>query len=364
MNEARRSAAWAHRFSTTHLTRVALVPSVLMSQPTSTGVQAHRGAEKLEQDTKGESGLPQPAVHSQRPNKRVLHPSIIIAIWIAFSSGVIVYNKYLLVNLHFPYPVFLTTFHMAFAAVGTRLLARYTNLLDGLANVDMTMERWYRNILPIGVLFSASLILSNMAYLHLSVPFIQMLKAFTPVAVLIISFSFGLKQLSTTLTAIVVMISFGVATASYGELEFNMTGFIFQVLAIAFESTRLVMVQVLLQGLKMDPLVSLYYFSPVCGALNMMVLPLLEGLQPFRALAQLGPLVLLSNAGVAFGLNVASVFLIGAASSLTLTLAGVLKDILLIIGSMWILGSTVTGLQFVGYGIALAGLVLFKTHKG
>lgn len=141
-----------------------------MSQPTSTGVQAHRGAEKLEQDTKGESGLPQPAVHSQRPNKRVLHPSIIIAIWIAFSSGVIVYNKYLLVNLHFPYPVFLTTFHMAFAAVGTRLLARYTNLLDGLANVDMTMERWYRNILPIGVLFSASLILSNMAYLHLSVP--------------------------------------------------------------------------------------------------------------------------------------------------------------------------------------------------
>ena len=77
MNEARRSAAWAHRFSTTHLTRVALVPSVLMSQPTSTGVQAHRGAEKLEQDTKGESGLPQPAVHSQRPNKRVLHLSLI-----------------------------------------------------------------------------------------------------------------------------------------------------------------------------------------------------------------------------------------------------------------------------------------------
>ena len=63
-------------------------------------------------------------------------------------------------------------------------------------------------------------------------------------------------------------------------------------------------------------------------------------------------------------MTVASVFLIGAASSLTLTLAGVLKDILLIIGSMWILGSTVTGLQFVGYGIALAGLVLFKTHKG
>lgn len=335
-----------------------------MSQAGPSNLQVPATEKPQDITSKGEAGLPQPAVQQQRPNKRLVHPSIIIAIWIAFSSGVIVYNKYLLVNLNYPFPVFLTTFHMSFAAVGTRLLARYTTLLNGLSSVEMTMDRWYRNILPIGALFSASLILSNMAYLHLSVPFIQMLKAFTPVAVLIISFSFGLKQLSTTLTAIVTMISFGVAMASYGELDFNMTGFIFQVLAIAFESTRLVMVQVLLQGLKMDPLVSLYYFAPVCAAFNMVILPFAEGLKPFRLLAQLGPFVLVSNAGVAFGLNVASVFLIGAASSLTLTLAGVLKDILLILGSMWILGSTVTGLQFVGYGIALAGLVLFKTHKG
>ena len=95
----------------------------------------------------------------------------------------------------------------------------------------------------------------------------------------------------------------------------------------------------------------------------MVLLPFMEGFAPFRALGQLGPFVLLSNAGVAFGLNVASVFLIGAASSLTLTLSGVLKDILLILGTMVLLGSTVTPLQFVGYGIALGGLVLFKTHK-
>lgn len=267
-------------------------------------------------------------------------------------------------NLKFAYPVFITTFHMAFAALGTRILVRYTNLLDGLSTVEMTFDRWSRNILPIGALFSASLVTSNMAYLTLNVSFIQMLKAFTPVAVLLISFSFGLKQISGTLTLIVLMISSGVALASYGELEFELTGFVYQVLAIAFESTRLVMVQVLLQGLKMDPLVSLYYFSPVCATLNLCLLPFTEGLAPFRQLANLGPVVLLSNAGVAFGLNVASVFLIGAASSLTLTLSGVLKDILLILGSMFILGSRVTGLQFVGYGIALTGLVLFKTHKG
>ncbi|PWN52979.1 TPT-domain-containing protein [Violaceomyces palustris] len=304
-----------------------------------------------------------PGGGAQREKKKI-HPAVIIALWIALSSSVIVYNKYLLSNLEYPFPVFLTTFHMAFATVGTRALARFTHLLDGLADVEMTNERWYRNILPIGALFSGSLVFSNMAYLTLSVSFIQMLKAFTPVAVLLISFAFGLKQLSGMLTLIVGTISFGVATASYGEIGFDMRGFVYQVLAIAFESSRLVMIQVLLQGLKMDPLVSLYYFAPVCAAINACLIPFTEGLEPFLELARIGPVILLSNAGVAFGLNIAAVFLIGAASSLTLTLAGVLKDILLILGSMFLLGSTVTGLQFFGYAIALGGLVAFKTHKG
>lgn len=156
------------------------------------------------------------------------------------------------------------------------------------------------------------------------------------------------------------MISFGVATASYGEAEFVLVGFVAQVLAIAFESSRLVMVQVLLQGLKMDPLVSLYYFAPVCAAINFVLLIVTEGLEPFLELYRLGPFILLTNAGVAFGLNITAVFLIGAASSLVLTLSGVIKDILLIVGSVIIFGSPITALQMFGYAIALGGLVLFK----
>lgn len=44
----------------------------------------------------------------------------------------------------------------------------------------MSKEMFLRSILPIGVLFSGSLILSNKAYLHLTVSFIQMLKVRTP----------------------------------------------------------------------------------------------------------------------------------------------------------------------------------------
>lgn len=139
-----------------------------------------------------------------------------------------------------PYsPIFLTTFHLVFATIGTRVLARTTHLLDGLQNVQvrllispelqcscrecsvaqMTMDRWLKSIVPIGALFSASLIFSNMAYLTLSVSFIQMLKAFTSVAVLGMSVVMGLETPTQRTLVIVVCISAGVALASYGEID-------------------------------------------------------------------------------------------------------------------------------------------------
>ena len=129
------------------------------------------------------------------------------------------------------------------------------------------------------------------------------------------------------------------------------------------------MIQILLHGLKMDPLVSLHYYAPVCAIINLAILPFTEGFAPFFALARVGPLILFSNAALAFGLNVAAVFLVGAGSGLVLTLAGVFKvrrrftlvllfrrssvppffqDILLITGSVLIFGSQITPLQVFG----------------
>ena len=85
------------------------------------------------------------------------------------------------------------------------------------------------------------------------------------------------------------------------------------------------MIQIVLHGLKMDPLVSLHYYAPVCALINMLILPFTEGLAPFYEVLRIGPLVLITNAFIAFLLNIAAVFLVGAGSGLVLTLAGVFK---------------------------------------
>lgn len=43
-----------------------------------------------------------------------------------------------------------------------------------------------------------------------------------------------------------------------------------------------------------------------------------------------------------------------------MTLCGVLKDVLLVVASMIIWGTEVTGLQFFGYSLALCGMVYYK----
>jgi hypothetical protein len=129
----------------------------------------------------------------------------------------------------------------------------------------------------------------------------------------------------------------------------------------------------------MDPLVSLYYFAPACAVTNGLFTALVELPRlTMDDIYGLGPMVLLANAVVAFLLNVSGVLLvsspllsplaawltrihkIGKTSAVVLTMSGVLKDVLLVFASMILFHDPVTGQQFFGYSIALAGLVYYK----
>lgn len=72
--------------------------------------------------------------------------------------------------------VFLTVWHMVSATIATQVLARTTNWLDGRHQVHMSKQSYLRAVVPIGLLYSASMVCSNLVYLYLNVAFIQMLK--------------------------------------------------------------------------------------------------------------------------------------------------------------------------------------------
>ncbi|GAO16270.1 uncharacterized protein UV8b_08208 [Ustilaginoidea virens] len=304
-----------------------------------------------------------PQVDKPQPPKSSVHPALYVFVWIGFSSSVILFNKWVLDTLNFRYPVILTTYHLTFATVVTQLMARFTSLLDGRKSVKMTGRVYLRAVVPIGIFFSLSLICGNLTYLYLSVAFIQMLKATTPVAVLIASWTLGVTQPNLRQFLNVSAIVVGVIIASMGEINFVLVGVLYQIGGVIFEALRLTMVQRLLSSadFKMDPLVSLYYFAPVCAVMNGVVALLWEVPKVSMAdVYNVGLFTFFLNGLCAFMLNVSVVFLIGKTSAVVLTLCGVLKDIMLVVASMAIWGTPVTGLQFFGYTIALGGMVYYK----
>lgn len=230
----------------------------------------------------------------------------------------------------------------------------------------MTSDVFLSSVVPIGALYSISLWLSNSAYIYLSVSFIQMLKALMPVAVYTIGICFKKETYKGETMANMISISIGVAIAAYGEAKFDVFGVILQLGAVAFEATRLVMIQILLtsKGIQLNPITSLYYVAPCCLAFLFVPwvfveYPVLRETSSFH----FDFLIFGTNSFCAFALNLAVFLLVGKTSALTMNVAGVVKDWLLIAFSWSVIKDTVTPINLIGYGLAFLGVGYYNHAK-
>lgn len=297
--------------------------------------------------------------------KKIVLSYTYVAIWIFLSFTVIVYNKYILDRKMFnwPFPISLTMIHMTFCSSLAFILVRILKLVEP---VSMSREVYLSSVVPIGALYAFSLWLSNSAYIYLSVSFIQMLKALMPVAVYSIGVMFKKESFKGETMANMVSISVGVAIAAYGEAKFDVWGVTLQLGAVAFEATRLVMIQILLtsKGISFNPITSLYYVAPCCLVFLtvpwiIVEYPILRDSSSFH----LDWFIFGTNSLCAFALNLAVFLLVGKTSALTMNVAGVVKDWLLIAFSWSVIKDTVTPINLFGYGLAFLGVAYYNHCK-
>ncbi|XVE54416.1 hypothetical protein DITRI_Ditri03aG0079400 [Diplodiscus trichospermus] len=289
-----------------------------------------------------------------------------VAIWIFLSFTVIVYNKYILDRkmYNWPYPISLTLIHMGFCSSIAVLLVRTFHVVD--LPSSMSPSLYLSSVVPIGALYALSLWLSNSAYIYLSVSFIQMLKALMPVAVYSIGVLFSKESFKASTMANMLTISLGVAIAAYGEAKFNAWGVFLQLGAVAFEATRLVLIQILLtsKGIKLNPITSLYYVAPCCFIFLLIPwviveLPSLKENSSFH----FDYFIFGTNSFCAFALNLAVFLLVGKTSALTMNVGGVVKDWLLIAFSWSVIKDLVTPVNLFGYGVAFLGVAYYNHSK-
>jgi len=293
-----------------------------------------------------------------------LSPKVLsfLGVWVALGASMIIFNAALLKN--FRHPMWLSFGHM-FACSLFILCLRLVrpDLLvtgDETAGVlPLTFQRAFRIGFPVAVAQVVGLIAGNTAVMYISVSFCQMIKAWTPACVFTIGCLVGTQQWSMPVAQTLAVITVGLMIASFGEVEFVWYGFLMQVLALLAEGMRINLLEIRLksEGYKLNALTSLQVFAPIGAAILLPVaLALDKDEMSWESVQEVGLPVFAANIFVAVALNIAIYLAIQTASGLTFTLAGIFKDIMIITGSILLLGTRVTLTQLGGYSLAMVGL--------
>jgi len=297
---------------------------------------------------------------------------------IAFSVGLINFNSYLMKEHRFPYAGPLVLIHMAFISTLSSLLicvkpSLFPALTDPERRVSLDLRFFVVGALPIAALFSSSLILANLAYEHLSMAFLQMLKESGIVTTYVFSLVAGLETLSFRQCQIISIALLGASLTIKGELHFSMSGFVIQMSSQLCECARIVLQSIVLSGQKLDALSYVLLVCPICFVLlfclmtSSVLLPagtMGPGLTfPSLEVMKHWAPVLLLNCFVAFGLNVSIALLIKHTSAMSYIFCGVLKDVIAVIVSVVIVGEKVSHLQMVAFCIQVASVAAWSVFK-
>ncbi|XP_009625757.1 putative sugar phosphate/phosphate translocator At3g14410 [Nicotiana tabacum] len=290
-----------------------------------------------------------------------------LLLYIALSSGQIFFNKWVLSSkdINFPYPLGLTLLHMVFSSILCFVLTKVLKIMK--VEEGMTLDIYMSSVIPIGAMFAMTLWLGNTAYLYISVSFAQMLKAIMPVAVFILGVAAGLEVMSCRMLLIMSVISFGVLVASYGEININWVGVVYQMGGVVGEALRLIFMEILVKrkGLKLNPISVMYYVSP-CSALCLLIpwIFLEKPKMDEQRTWSFHPLILTLNSLCTFALNLSVFLVIQHTSALTIRVAGVVKDWVVVLLSALLFADTkLTLINLFGYAIAIAGVAAYNNHK-
>jgi len=302
------------------------------------------------------------------------------AIYMAISSGLIGFNKYLMHAGRFPFAIFLGLVHMSCSFLLNAILFRicpslYPSLTDPSKMVEV--DRWlvFGVLLPIAGCFAAQLVLSNIAFMHSSVAFLQMMKESNVVLVYLFSLMMSLEHFSWTRACVLLFVLAATALTIHGELHFSPVGFTLQGVSIICESVKLTLQSYSLSatGRRLDALTYVLFLAPLVFLLLLGFLCSCWLLWPSRPEALVMPpwesileyrWLLLANGLMAFGMNIAHALFIKNSSAITFILTGIiLKDVMIVIVGAIVMGEELSHQQVIGFAMQLVGIVAWSMMK-
>ncbi|RKP37644.1 triose-phosphate transporter family-domain-containing protein, partial [Dimargaris cristalligena] len=298
----------------------------------------------------------------------------LIFIWYCFSTGLSLYNKWLFgkSQMDFSFPLFTSGLHMLiqFILAGAIMLC----LPGQRPRQTPSIRDYFTKVLPCAVATGLDIGLSNLSLRNITLSFYTMCKSSSLAFVLLFAFMFGLETLRLSLIGIIAMISVGVLLMAASEVEFVMAGFVQVMLAAAMSGLRWSLTQILLQDASIGintPVASMFFLSPLMalclftGAVFSEDLHAISDSSVFTsgALATQMSFIIFLGGVLATLMVTAEYQLISRTSVVTLSVAGIFKEVVTIILSTVTFKDKLTPLNLVGLAITLLGIGIYKWIK-
>lgn len=296
--------------------------------------------------------------------------------YIVISTGMISFNKYLIHGDRFPYAVPLVWLHTIFCSLLSVVLlfffpSLFPSLTDPAKKVEIDRSLFLTGTLPIAAFFSIQLILSNTAFLHCSVAFLQFLKEGNTIIVYAFSVMLGLQRFTWRSMGILVFLLLATTMTIHGEIHFSYKGFLLKLSSQIFESAKTTMSSLLLSnvGRKLDAQTYVLFVMPFCFVfVGMTMIGLhLAPQENFQMPAWADVLAwwpfLLLNAVMAFCLNISIALFVKHSSAMAFQFAGIVKDVCIVGGSWLIFHDAIAFQQVIGFGLQLTAIGLWTAIK-
>jgi len=282
--------------------------------------------------------------------------------WLGLSVSLACLNKGLLGYVGFRFPMFMASLHMLGSYIATcAATAHAAN-----SSIKQSLHRLQRSwtfFLPVACLYSVSLCLRNVALIHISIASAQLLVAFAPLFVYAFSVAFGLEAPKLKLLFNVCAIAVGAALCVTGSVAHTTFGLALQLAGVLCETLRGVLLNVFLRKVEPDMTAteSLQCLSLPCFALTALSCAFFESGPLAKDLPNRGApffCALFANVGVAVLFNFMQLHVLKMFKVLTLSMAGVTKDWVLISASTWVEGGGMSP-QFVAGGVLTFGSSMY-----
>uniref|UniRef100_A0A0D9WC72 Sugar phosphate transporter domain-containing protein n=1 Tax=Leersia perrieri TaxID=77586 RepID=A0A0D9WC72_9ORYZ len=291
----------------------------------------------------------------------------LVAAWYTSNIGVLLLNKFLLSTYGFRFPVFLTACHMSACALLSYAAAAFSSRPG---SPPVRSRRQLARVALLGAVFCGSVVAGNVSLRFLPVSFNQAVGATTPFFTAVLAYAVAARREAFATYAALVPVVAGVVIATGGEPSFHLFGFIMCVGATAARALKTVLQGILLSSEeeKLNSMDLLRYMAPVAVILLIPATLIMErdALSMVTALAREDPSfiwILICNSSLAYFVNLTNFLVTKHTSPLTLQVLGNAKGAVAVVVSILIFRNPVTFMGMLGYGITVAGVVLYGEAK-